>query len=154
MRRPGDAVHARTMVVQSSDGRARYSNVENDDLHGIDGECSEIVRVLFVPGESQQRVMLSVFVDDGRVLEMPEVEHSNGAVGADGREHVAAASASAEGDIVDFFVVSNELSADVSTDGIRSADRLTCLRERRTLLERLGPECLLRGPIWYRSYQC
>lgn len=44
-------------------------------------------------------------VDDGGVLEVPQVEHAYGAVGAHRREHVATAARAAERDVVDLLWV-------------------------------------------------
>lgn len=44
--------------------------------------------------------MLGVLVDDGAVLQVPQVEHAHGAVGAHRGEHVPAAARAAEGDVV------------------------------------------------------
>ncbi|TNN46767.1 hypothetical protein EYF80_043052 [Liparis tanakae] len=50
--------------------------------------------------EPEQRVVLRVFVDDGAVFQVTEVEHPDRAVRSHRRKHVPAAARSAEGDVV------------------------------------------------------
>lgn len=69
-------------------------------LHAVHGHCGEIVGILLVPAESQQWVVLGVLVDDGAVLQVPQVEHPHRAVGAHRGKHVPAATRAAEGDVV------------------------------------------------------
>lgn len=103
MRRPGDPVDASTMVVQPCHRSARHTDVQDDHLkhrfeeslrlalntlwgvqkcqkmhlHAIHGHCGQIVGVLLIPAEAEERVVLRVFVDDGAVLQVPEVKHSD-----------------------------------------------------------------------------
>ena len=53
--------------------------------------------------------MWGVLVDDGWVLEVAQIEHAHRAIGANRREHVAAAACSRERYVVDFFVVRDQL---------------------------------------------
>lgn len=52
------------------------------DLHAVHGHCGQVVGVLLVPAEAEQRVVLGVFIDDGAVLQVPEVKHADGSVGS------------------------------------------------------------------------
>lgn len=69
-------------------------------LHAIHGHGGQVVGVLFVPAEAEQRVVLWVLVDDGAVLQVPEVKHADGSVSAHGGKHVSSASCTAERDVV------------------------------------------------------
>ena len=44
-------------------------------LHGIHRHSSQIVGVLFVPAQSQQGVMLGVFIDNGGMFKMSQIKH-------------------------------------------------------------------------------
>ena len=58
--------------------------------------------------------MVGVLVDDGAVLQVAEVEHAHAAVRADAGEHVPAAARLAEGNVVHFLVMGDELSLDMA----------------------------------------
>lgn len=60
---------------------------------------SEIFIYIWVWGNAAGR-WGRYLVDDGGVLEVAQVEHAHGAVGAHGREHVAPAARAAERDVV------------------------------------------------------
>lgn len=128
MRRPGDAVDTSAMVVEPRHGRARHAHVQDDHLkrrreerlrlalkkiplwcvqkggekhlHAIHGHGGQIVGVLLIPAEAEERVVLRVFVDDGAVLQVPQVEHSDRPVRAHRRKHVSSSSRAAEGDVI------------------------------------------------------
>jgi len=102
---PSDAIDARAVIGQASDWGAGNAHIQYDNLDGVHGHGGEIIGILLVPAESKQRLPLHVFVDNGRMLEMTQIEHSDGTVGADRREHISTSSGSTEGNIIDFFVV-------------------------------------------------
>ena len=112
--RPGDAVDARAVIVQTRHGRTRRAHVEHDHLDRVHGNGRQVVGILLVPGDSQQRIVRRVLVDDGRVLQVAQVEHAHRAVGAHRREHVATATGAAKRDVVDFFVVRDQLGLHVA----------------------------------------
>lgn len=62
VRRPGDAVDARAVVVEARHGRAGHAHVQDDDFARVHGDGGQVVRVLLVPRQPQQRRV-------GRVLE-------------------------------------------------------------------------------------
>ena len=126
--RPGDPVDARPVIVEPRHGRARHPDVEDDDLAGVHGDGREVVGVLLVPGEAEERRVAGVLVDDGGVLEVPQVEHAHGAVGADRGEHVPAAAGLGEGDVVDLLVVRDQLRLDVARDGVDAPEHLARLQ--------------------------
>ena len=68
VRRPGDPVDARPVVVEPRYGRARHPHVEDDDLARVHGDGGQVVGILLVPGQPQERRVAGVLVDDGRVL--------------------------------------------------------------------------------------
>ena len=57
-----------TKQDQSGVGRALVSLKWDSHLHSIHGHGGQVVRVLLVPAEAQQWVMLRVFVNDGAVF--------------------------------------------------------------------------------------
>lgn len=126
MRSPRDAIYTRSMVVKARHRRARHSHVQYDHLDGIHRYSRQVIRLLFIPGESQQRIMVRVFVNDGRVLEVTKIKHAHRTVGAHRGEHVAAAARATERDIVYFFVVRDQLGLDVAGD-LGAAEYLTGL---------------------------
>ena len=88
---------------------ARDPDVQDDDLAGVHGDSGEVVGVLLVPGEAEEGRVAGVFVDDGGVLEVAQIEHPHGPVGTNRSEHVAAAAGFTEGDVVDLLVVGDQL---------------------------------------------
>lgn len=126
MRRPGDAVDTRAMVVEPRHWRARHTHVQDDHLkhrfgessrlvletywgvrkcrkmhlHAIHGHGGQIVGVLLIPAEAEERVVLGVFVDDGAVLQVSEVKHSDRSICAHRRKHVSSTSRTAEGNVI------------------------------------------------------
>ena len=68
--------------------------------------------------------MPGVLVDDGGVLEVAQVEHADGPVGADRGEHVAAAARLGEGDVVHLLVVRDQLRLHVARHGVDAAEHL------------------------------
>ncbi len=68
--------------------------------------------------------MRRVLVDDGGVLEVPQVEHPDRAVGPHRREHVPPAPGLAERDVVDLLVVGDQLGLDVARDHVDAAEDL------------------------------
>ena len=119
VRSPGDAVDARPVIAETGHGSARDPHVQNHHLARVHGDGGQIGRILSVPGQSQQRPVLRIFVDDGRVLQVAQVKHSDRAVGAHRGEHIPTATCPAEGNVVNFLVVGDELSLDVSRDASR-----------------------------------
>lgn len=75
-------------------------NLQQTDLHAVHGHCGQVVGVLLVPAEAEQRVVLGVFVDDGAVLQVPEVKHADGSVGSHRGKHISSTSCAAERDVV------------------------------------------------------
>ena len=58
--------------------------------------------------------MTGVLIDDGRVLQVPEIKHADGAVGADGGKHVTTPACLAEGNVVDLLVMGYQLCLDMA----------------------------------------
>lgn len=116
------------MIVQSCDWRTRHADVQDDHLARIHGNGGEIIRVLLVPRQSQQRSVLRVLIDYRRVLQVPQIEHPYGSVGTDGREHVAASPGATERDIVHLLVVSDQLRFHMPGDHVHPAQHLSRLQ--------------------------
>lgn len=55
VRRPGDAVHAGAVVVEARHRRARHPHVQDDHLAGVHGDGGQVVGVLLVPRQPEQR---------------------------------------------------------------------------------------------------
>ena len=49
------------------------------DVTSVHGHGCQVVGVLLVPGQPQERCVLRVLVDDGRVLQVTKIEHTDGA---------------------------------------------------------------------------
>ncbi|MEE6464120.1 hypothetical protein FKM82_006183 [Ascaphus truei] len=124
VRGPGDAVDTGTVVVEPRHGGARYAHVQDDDLHPVHGHGGQVVEVLLVPAQPEQRVVLRVFVDDGAVLQVPQVKHPHPAVGPHRGEHVPAPTRAAERDVVHLFVVGDQLCLHVAGHQVHSAQHL------------------------------
>ena len=60
------------MVVQSGHGGAGHSDVQDDHLAGVHGHGGQVVGVLLVPGQPQQRRVVRVLVYNGAVLQVSE----------------------------------------------------------------------------------
>ena len=63
-------------------------DVEDDRLGGVRENRREVVGVLLVPAQTHERRQVVRLVDDGRVLQRAEVEHSHAAIGSHRREDV------------------------------------------------------------------
>lgn len=106
---PGNGVDAGLVPLQLDDGKGGEADVEDDDLGAIHDDGGHVPGVLLVPSQADQGgVRLGALVDDGGVLLVTQVEHSDGAVGGDGGEDTDAA----PGDVVDLLVVGDELGVD------------------------------------------
>lgn len=71
------------------------------DLHAVHGHRGQVVGVLFVPAEAEQRVVLGVLIDDGAVLQVPEVKHADWAVSTHRGKHISTSSCATESNVVD-----------------------------------------------------
>lgn len=72
-------------------------------LHSIHGHGGQVVRVLLVPAEAQQWVVLWVFVNDGAVFQVAQVKHPHRAISAHRRKHVPATPSPAKRDVIDLL---------------------------------------------------
>lgn len=72
--------------------------------------------------------MLWVFINDGAVFQMAEVEHSHRAVSTHRGKHVPATSSSAERNVIDLFVMGNELGLHMARHKIHSSQHLPRLQ--------------------------
>lgn len=70
------------------------------DLHPVHGHRGQVVGVLLVPAEAEQRVVLRIFIDDGAVLQVPEVKHADGSIGSHRGKHISSSSCPAERDVI------------------------------------------------------
>lgn len=77
-----------------------YSILKQTHLHAVHGHRGQVVGVLFVPAETEERVVLGVLVDDGAVLEVSQVKHADGSIGSNRGEHVSTTSCTAERDVI------------------------------------------------------
>lgn len=76
------------------------NNPQQTDLHAVHGHCGQVVGVLLVPTEAEQRVVLGVLVDDGAVLQVPEVKHADGSIGSYRGKHISTTSCTTERDVI------------------------------------------------------
>lgn len=84
------------------------SYIKDDDFRLIHHDCSQVVRVLFIPRDPQKWGVLA-FIDDGWVFEISQIEMSNWTVLSSRREHTLILS---ETDIVNSLIVSYKLCLD------------------------------------------
>lgn len=70
------------------------------DLHAIHGHSGKVVRVLFVPAEAEEWVVLGVFINDGAVLQVTKVEHTDRTVSSNRGKHISTTTCSAEGYVI------------------------------------------------------
>ena len=124
VRCPSDAVDASSVIGKSCYRCAGDAHVENDDFAGVHGDCSEVVRILLVPGKSQQRCMRWILINDGAVFKMTQIKHSHRSISSNRRKHVTTATSARKRDVVNFFVVCDELRLDVTSDEVDSAEWL------------------------------
>lgn len=75
--RPGDAIDTGSVVVQSGHWGAGNTHIQDHHLHPIHSHGSQVVGVLLVPAQSEQRVVLGILIDDGAVLKMAEIKHAH-----------------------------------------------------------------------------
>lgn len=99
------------------------------------GEGGQVVFVRFVPRQANQRITVRLLVDDGRMVQMSQVEHSNGTVCADRGEHIASTARLAERYITNLFIVCDQLRPHMAGDlrltaagTVHTADRLAGLQ--------------------------
>lgn len=72
--------------------------------------------------------MLWVFINDGAVFQMTEVKHSHGAISTHRRKHVSATPSPAKRDVIDLFVMGDQLGLHVARHKIHSSQHLPCLQ--------------------------
>lgn len=106
MRRPAYRVDRGAVAPKLGDGEHGHADVEDDDFLLVHHDGGQIVRVLVVPGDPQQRALVAALVDDRRVLEVSQVEVPHRAVLPCRGEH---AHVLREADVVDGLVVRDEL---------------------------------------------
>jgi hypothetical protein len=68
---------------------------------------------LQVPSQTQERGRLAVLINNGGVVQVPEVKHAHGSICAYGRKDVDAL---AKRHIVDLLIVGDELGLDLTAD--------------------------------------
>mmetsp|Transcript_454 Transcript_454/g.1152 ORF Transcript_454/g.1152 Transcript_454/m.1152 type:complete len:382 (-) Transcript_454:162-1307(-) len=111
VRRPRKRVDTLRVALELRGRQRRHPDVEHHDLVGVHGDRRQVVGILFVPRQPQQRhrrppLPVRTFVDDRRVLEAAQIEHADGAIGADRREDV---DARREREVIHLFVVRDQL---------------------------------------------
>ena len=104
--RPCHGVDASGVSSEFGDGDGGDANVQHDGAARVHLEGREVVGILFVPFQSQQRFQVGSFVYDGGMFETSQIEQSDGAVGAHRGENVGSPR---EGQVEDLSVVSDEL---------------------------------------------
>jgi len=108
VRRPGDAVDDGPVGLQLHQRDVRHPDVQHDGLLGLGVDGGQEVGVLLVPDDAKQRREVGRLVKDRGVLQRPEVEESQRAVGAHRAEDVLPAG---EGQVVHLLVVGDQLRA-------------------------------------------
>lgn len=112
-------------LLTSESYSCKYTGVKGQGfrpyLHSIHGHGGQVVGVLLVPAEAKQGVVLWVFINDGAVFQMAEVEHSHRAVSTHRGKHVPATSSSAERNVIDLFVMGNELGLHMARHKVHSS---------------------------------
>lgn len=63
-------------------------DIQDDRLRRVGQDGGEVVRVLLVPAEPHQRRQVVRLVDDGGVLQRPQVEHAHATIGSHRREDI------------------------------------------------------------------
>jgi len=84
------------------------SNVEDDDLHLVHLKRGQVVRVLLVPSQPQQGLLVLSLVDNSTVLQVAQIKHTDGTIGTNGGEHIGARRG--KGNVEHLLVVCNQLS--------------------------------------------
>lgn len=69
-------------------------------LHAIHGHRGEIVGILLIPAETQQRMVLRVLINDGAVFQMTEIEHPHWAICTHWSKHISPTTGTAEGYVI------------------------------------------------------
>lgn len=116
------------MIVQSGHWSAGHSDVQDDDLARVHGHGGQVVGILLVPGQPKEWSVCRVFVDDGGVLQVSEIKHSDRPIGTDRGKHVSASTSFAESDVIHLFVVGNQLGLDMTRHLVHSSHHLTRLQ--------------------------
>lgn len=80
VRSPSNPINAGLMITQFSNGSTRNSHIEDQGLVTSHSKRRDVVRIQPVPGQTKQRCSLRVFVDNGGVFEMAEVEQPNATI--------------------------------------------------------------------------
>ena len=91
-------------------------------------------------------MVLSIFINDGRMFQMAEIEHAHRSIGPDRGEHISSTTSAAKCNVVHFFIMSNQLGSNVATNRIRSTDRLARLNERDEKRTSNGRDAYLETP--------
>mmetsp|Transcript_8732 Transcript_8732/g.23570 ORF Transcript_8732/g.23570 Transcript_8732/m.23570 type:complete len:295 (-) Transcript_8732:195-1079(-) len=90
MRCPSRRIHGPQMPAQFCHGHGRYPNVQDGRPPRFRREGGQVVRILLVPFQTQQRFQIRTLVNDGAVRQTSEIEHAHGPVGTHGCEDVLA----------------------------------------------------------------
>jgi len=91
VRGPRKGINGALVLPEFGDGGGGLADVQEEGLGAVSHDGREIIRVLFIPGQAEERGEVGRFIDDGGVDEGAQVEHAHGAIGADGGKEVLAA---------------------------------------------------------------
>lgn len=109
MRRPGDRVHGRLMLLQLRHRQRRHPLIQHHDLVAVHHRRRHVSLIMIAPPDPNQwRIRVRTLVNYLRMLLIAQIKNPNRSVAGDGGEDVGAA----PGDVVDVLVVRDQLRLD------------------------------------------
>ncbi len=109
VRSPRYWIHCALMPWKSTYWKHRNPDVKYYDFSPIHHDSSHVVRVLLVPGNSDQRRLIITFIYDGWMLEIPKIKVPDWAIFTCWCEHTDVLG---KADVVDCLIMGYQLSLD------------------------------------------
>ena len=107
MRSPRYRVYRTLMTWERTHWKHRHTNIKNDNLSSIHHDGSYIIRVLLIPCHSNQGRWVITLVNNGWVFQVSQIKVPYWPILSSWGKHTNILS---EADIIDCFVMSNQLS--------------------------------------------
>lgn len=123
---PGDGINMPRVVFQCANRNGWNSNVYNKNFGRVVRKGGQVVMILLIKRETKKGLSIGLFKDYHGVLHLSGIEHSNTSICANRTEDVFAAVQFGKGDIVNFFVVRNQLRFHVPFGGLLFGYHLPC----------------------------